>query len=253
MSLSRPKQTNPAELFIEWSGSKGKFYYYDKETDQNIYIDDMIYIVILDQLNTIRGYDSDSNSGIYSNEVRNLQTEIINVRSFKGGSIISGLYDQIKGKHDGKFSKSVYAAYVTKKKDQYELKLINLQLYGSAIGAWIDAKIKIEDGKVIGLGASTEVLKKGNTEYFAPVIKKFKSNADIMKDCILMDQKLQEYLDEYLKRNADDSEETEQKEEKKTIQQNNVQQADQTNATDKIEKKEDSFPETAIEEDDLPF
>ena len=67
MSLSKPRQTNPVTVFIEWSGSKGKFYFYDKIEKVNVFFDETIYIVPLDELCVIKGYHDASNSGIYSN------------------------------------------------------------------------------------------------------------------------------------------------------------------------------------------
>lgn len=210
MSLSNPRQVNPASKFIEWSGSKGKFYYFDKnegEKGVNVYFDDPIYIVPLDELSTIKGYHKHSDSGIYSNEVKNISKDKLVVKAFKGGLIASGVYSEIKGALEGgKFAKSVYAAMIKGDKENTSLELINLQIYGSSLGSWIDAKINIDSGDVISLSPSTEELKNGNTIYFAPLIKKYKKREDILAKCIDMDRELQDYLNRYFEKPATENE-----------------------------------------------
>ena len=186
MSLSNPRQVNPAKKFIEWSGSKGKFYYYDKEKEENVYFEETIYIVPLDELSTIRGYHNYSKSGIYSNEVKNISKEKLVVKAFKGGLIASGLYSEIKGQLEGgKFSKSVYCAMVSGTKENTFLELVNFQIYGSAMGSWIDAKINVDSGDLILLSPSIEELKQGTTVYFAPAIKKYKRRDDIIEKSVM--------------------------------------------------------------------
>lgn len=231
MSLSNPRQVNPAKKFIEWSGSKGKFYYFDKERGEkgeNVYFEDTIYIVPLDELSTIKGYHDQSNSGIYSNEVKNISKDKLVVKSFKGGLITSGLYSEIKGQLEGgKFAKSVYAAMISGNKENTSLELVNFQIHGSAFGTWIDAKINIDSGDVVSLSPSTEELKKGKTIYFAPVIKKYKKRDDILAKCIDMDKQLQDYLNKYFEKPATENEEA-------------------------TEAKVNDLPEISLD-DDLPF
>jgi hypothetical protein len=197
MSLSNPRQVNPASKFIEWSGSKGKFYYYDKAAQENVFFEDKIYIVPLDELSTIKGFHKQSESSIYSNEVKNITKEKLIVKSFKGGAIASGLYSEIKGSLEGgKFGKSIYAAMIST--DGKDLELVNFQLHGSSLGSFIDAKINVDNGNVIVLAPSTEELKNGNTIYFAPKIIKKEVRPDIMDRCKDMDKELQTYLDGYI-------------------------------------------------------
>ena len=205
MSLSKPRQSNPVTIFIEWSGSKGKFYYYDKIEKQNILFDETVYIVPLDELCVIKGYHDASNSGIYSNEVRNTTKEKLIVKAFKGGLIASGLYGDIKGQLEGgKYGKSVYAANISE--DGKDLTLVNFQFHGSSLGSWIDAKINVDNGNVISLSPSTEELKKGTTIYFAPKIKKHEVRQDILKKCVDMDAELQVYLNNYLNTKEEEKE-----------------------------------------------
>ena len=205
MSLSNPRQVNPAQKFIEWSGSKGKFYYYDKTSGENVYFEKTIYMVPLDELSTIKGYHDASESGIYSNEVKNITKEKLIVKSFKGGLITSGLYAEIKGNLEGgKFGKSVYCALISN--DGKELELANFQFAGSSLGSFIDAKINVDNGNVVSLSPSTEELKKGTTIYFAPKIKKHETRKDILDRCVDMDRELQAYLTAYFEKPVEEKE-----------------------------------------------
>ena len=205
MSLSNPRQVNPAQKFIEWKGSEGHFYYYDKVEKKNVIIEKPIYIVPLDELSTIKGFHKQSESSIYSNEVKNITKEVLIVKSFKGGLIASGLYADIKGKLEGgKFGKSVYAAMISS--DGKEINLVNFQFYGSSLGSFIDAKINVDSGNVIILSPSTDKLKNGTTEYFAPKITKKEIRQDILDRCKAMDKDLQNYLSGYLNKPIEETE-----------------------------------------------
>lgn len=240
MSLSNPRQVNPAKKIIEWSGSKGKFYYFDKERGEkgeNVYFEDTIYIVPLDELSTIKGYHDQSNSGIYSNEVKNISKDKLIVKAFKGGLIASGLYSEIKGQLEGgKFAKSVYAAMISGNKENTSLELVKFIIHGSAFGTWIDAKINIDSGDVVSLSPSIEELKKGTTVYFAPIIKKYKKREDILAKCIDMDKQLQEFLNGYF--------------ENPEIEEENINVEKSTNSDVNIESN--NIYEVSSD-DDLPF
>jgi len=211
MSLSNPRQVNPASKFIEWSGSRGKFCFYDKTreaNDKNVYFDKPIFIVPLDELSTIKGFHKQSTSGIYSNEVKNISKDILIVKAFKGGSIVTGTYNEIKGSLEGgKYAKSVYAVMITGDKDDTTLELVNISFVGSSLNAFIDAKINIDRGCIVSLSPSTDELKNGTTTYFAPQIKKHAIRKDIIfEKCIDMDKQLQCYLNGYLNKPSEEQE-----------------------------------------------
>ena len=136
MSLSNPKtSSNPAKKFIEWGGKEGVFKYYDKSSETNVILPLPLYIIPLDQLTTITGYDDVKKMGIYSNEVHYTNQEELHVRYQDGKTVCKGLYGDISGdiaKAKGKFCRSVYAAMISS--DGGEMELVNFKLYGSALG-----------------------------------------------------------------------------------------------------------------------
>lgn len=249
MSLSNPRKTNPATKFIDWSGSIGKFKYYDKEKKENIFFEEDIYIIPLDDLNTIRGFDSENQCGYYSNEVKYLNKEELFVKSFKGGQVAKGLYSNLKLPAGCKFSKSVYAAMIVGNKENIKIELVNFQFISSAVNVWFDAKIKVDSGEIIKLSPSTIVLKKGSNEYFAPGILKMGKRKDIFEKCIEMDKQLQIYLKSYL--NQDHSEEAENIAKKES--EKNVSKSDEEIAAEMYMKETEEAINEFDDVSDLPF
>lgn len=199
MSLSNQNEggtKNPAKKFLQWKGGVGEWEYYDKEAGKKISISDKLYVVPLDDLATIVGWHDESQSGIYSNEVKNLREEELNVRAFKGGEIVKGLYSDIKGRLEGgKFARSVYAALLDSKGNVVEL--INLSISGGALGPWIDAGVDVNSGKIVVLGKNPTEQKKGATKYYIPTVTVKDKRDDILAECVQMDEDLQEYLGRY--------------------------------------------------------
>jgi len=249
MSLSNPRKVNPATKFIDWSGSKGQFKYYDKKKKENVFFEEDIYIIPLDDLNTIRGFDSDNQCGYYSNEVKYLNKEEMFVKSFKGGQIAKGLYNNLKLPAGCKFSKSVYAAMIIYDEENTSIELVNFQFIGAAVKAWFDAKIKVESGNIIKLSASTELLKKGATEYYAPKILKVGKRNDILNKCVEMDKELQIYLKSYF--NQDHSEETEKIAKKEA--QEDITKSEEEITAEMYMKESEKVIDDFNDVDDLPF
>lgn len=193
MSLSSPKTTSPVSRYIEWQGSTGKFRSYNKEKKDYDIIEGPIYIVVLDQLSCVSGYNDDAKKGIFSNEVHNTSTEELSVRYFGGGQIATGLYNDIKGSLPSgyKFAKSVYAALIDP--DTTSVELVNFKFSGSSIGPWIDAKVG-DDGRVVVMTTNPIPQKKGQTTYYEPIVKKNDRREDIIEKCVELDKELQQYL-----------------------------------------------------------
>jgi hypothetical protein len=196
MSKSNPRLTNPATKFIEFKGDSGKFFHYDKESEKQVELPMPFYFVVLDELSAIKGYSEKNKCGIYSNEIRSLKDDILNVRSFKGGIQIVGKYNDIKDaalREGGKFCKSVYAMLITGK-GQYEL--VNFQFHGSSFGAWLDKKFNV-DQNAVAVESVAEATK-GKVTYVYPVFIKKNLKPEIDQAAIEMDKKLQVYFASYL-------------------------------------------------------
>jgi hypothetical protein len=198
MSRSNPTETltNPATKFIEWSGSEGKFKYYDKEKKENVFIDLPFTFIPLDVLSTCKGYNDQEKVGYYSNEVRSTKKEQLTVRT-KNGIVMTGLYEQVKEKLAPKGLKYVQSVYVAIKEQGKGLVIANLQLTGSALGPFInfcDGKKITEIGVTV---KSANPMKKGATKYFEPVYELMPISEDSNKVASELDTELQEYLTAY--------------------------------------------------------
>ena len=210
MSFSNPKLSNPCRKFIEFKGDKGVFQYWDKEKEENVILKLPCYFVILDELTTIKGYNDRLQCGLYSNEIHDLTTEQLRIKSFKGGLTITGLYNDIKGEmksEGGKYCKSVYAMLIDGSGNR---EFVNFQLTGSAFSAYLDKKFKQDRDVVCITGAMTEK-EKGITKYKEPVFKAYKMDAKYIPEATEMDLKLQNYLKQYKKEAISEVQEKEEK------------------------------------------
>jgi hypothetical protein len=191
MSLSHPNVSNPCKKFIEFKGDEGIFQYWDKNLKKNIRPELPIKFIVLDELSTIKGFSDAHQAGIYSNEVRSIKNQILNVRIFKAKTQIVGRYDDIKGRvkeEGGKFCKSVYAALINGE----ELELVNFQLTGAAFKSWCDKNVDTsKEGVVV---STTTNAKKGKVEYKIPNWNAFAVDAPLFDKAVEMDRALQEFL-----------------------------------------------------------
>jgi len=127
----------PAEMYLEWKSDDKSFSYYDKSQGKNITVDPGKFLFLMDR-STIKGWSEADQSGIYSNEVKNLSTDDLNVRTFSGKAIASGKYADIKeaiAKAGGTFTKSIYAM-------MQDGTIINFQLRGVSLRQWMDFTAK---------------------------------------------------------------------------------------------------------------
>lgn len=188
---------NPAKIFAEWNGDKGEFYYYDKEEKKKVSLPGFTFI-ILAEMTTIKGFDEANECGIYSNEVKDQFKDKLKVKSFKGGLIAEGIYEDIKDSikaSGGKFTKSIYIAF----KNGKDLDIGNIQLYGSGVDGWFEfAKANrksIYTSAIVNSGNIPK--KKGNINYFVPTfsLKEITQPYDDLAG--ELQKTVMAYLDEY--------------------------------------------------------
>ena len=196
MSRSQPndKPINPSSRFFEWNGQKGVFKFYEKEKKENFEVPFPFIFLVLDELSTIKGWSDSDQSGLWSNEVKNIKNETLAVRSKKGLQI-EGTYENIKGKVSGAdYCKSVYIAY---KNDAKELVIGNIAMQGACLNAWIE----FSKGKKVQEGAvrveDTTEGKKGSITYKMPNFVQFTPKPETEEAATGLDVKLQEYLKAY--------------------------------------------------------
>lgn len=158
----------PAAKYIEWSSDEKQFRYWDSEKEKDVFISLPLKFVVIQEMHTIRGFHDDSNSRIFSNEVEHL-TETLTVKSFKGGNIAKGTYENIKETvkdAGGHYAKSIYIQTL-------KGEIWNINLKSSAVFAW--GEFMKKHGKQLMNHSVTvteaEELKKGKIDYSVPVFE----------------------------------------------------------------------------------
>lgn len=221
MSRSNPTNAvkNPATRWFEFaSGMDGGFVrYYNKDTEKQIALGDAtnggkFVFILLDELATVRGWHDPSESAIFANEVRDTRQDTLVVRSFNGGELASGIYASIKDRIiavGGRFVASCYIAY---KNGNGELEIGNIRFKGAALSAWMEFKKQCptkKDANGKGIKAyyvdavkieGFEQQKKGGTTFRIPKFALAPLTADTNLQAIALDNELQAYLSDYLKR-----------------------------------------------------
>jgi hypothetical protein len=134
--LKRPTTTseNPSKKFIGWKSNDKKFSYYDKEKKENTEIELPFKFLFLEQYHKMSGWNNASDSRIYSNEVYSIGKETLNVKSFKGGEIASGLYRDVKDSIKNAGAVYMRSIYIMLESGE----IANLELKGSAVAKYSD-------------------------------------------------------------------------------------------------------------------
>ena len=135
-------QSNPATKWIEWNGSKGHFYYYDKLEEKDVVLESLVFLV-LDKVGAITGWHEASSSGIFSNQVRNTRDEVFSVKAFNqqdplAEGVWASIKDMVKAK-GGKFTANIYSAIKT---EDGTLETVCIQFKGAALNAWTEFQKK---------------------------------------------------------------------------------------------------------------
>lgn len=207
MSRSNPQANapNPAVRWFEWNGEAGVVRYYDKDAKKNVDTVLPFTFLLLDELASVRGWHDASESGIYSNEVRDTTKDVLVVKSFKGGTLAEGYYKAIKDRVNTQGGQFVANCYVAVKLDT-GLTLCSMRFKGAALGAWMDFR-KANRGalydRAVRIVGFTEG-KKGRIVFRVPTFELKDVSKDTNEQAIALDQTLQAYLEGYLQRKTRD-------------------------------------------------
>lgn len=230
MSRSNPTESsqNPSTRWYGWNGSQGNLEWYNKETKEQINAGDKFSFLLLDSLSCVKGWHDPSESGIYSNEVRDTRSDRLVVKSFKGGTLVEGLYADIKDRANavgGKFNINLYIAY---KSENGQLKIGALTLAGAALSAWMEfskANRKALNEGAVQINGSDEG-KKGSIKFKTPRFSLITASEQANTAAIELDKELQEYLRAYLKKNKAEPQEQEYEPEDEGTEAQRNQQAE---------------------------
>ena len=187
MSFSKEVIESPIKKYISWNGSKGYFYYWDKEAINTetgeegleVIMPEKFQVIPLDITKYVGGHNEATNKPIRSNEVRHMG-QPLEVKTSAGIHIASGTWkeigDAVKA-NGGSFGNNVYCLYLSATPE-----IVCLKIVGSAMQGLMNAKdkktasFKIANNQhVLTCGIDSEVFKKGNVLYRVPTFieKKF--------------------------------------------------------------------------------
>lgn len=205
MSRSNPNEggsQNPAVKWFEWNGENGVVRYYDKEAKKNVEVGSEFTFLLLDQLGTVRGWHDASDSGIYSNEVKDTRQETLIVKSFKGGTLAEGIYRDIKDRVNAMGGQFVANCYIAFKNGGDKLSIGSLRFKGAALRAWMEFTKEHKADlykKAIRIHGFNEG-KKGRIVFRTPVLTTKAISQESDAEAVVLDKQLQEFLASYLKR-----------------------------------------------------
>lgn len=207
MSRSNPTehQPNPAVRWFEWNGEQGIVRYYDKDAKKNVDVGADFTFLLLDELGSVRGWHDASESGIYSNEVRDTREDVLVVKSFKGGILAEGLYKDIKDRVNtvgGAFVANCYIAF----KNGNGLEIGSIRFKGAALGAWMEFRKAHRAElykKAIRIKGYTEG-KKGKVVFRTPNLSVKDISPESNDQAVALDTELQSFLTAYFARTKRD-------------------------------------------------
>lgn len=205
MSRSNPHENgipNPAVRWFEWNGEHGIVRYYDKDAKQNVDVGADFTFLLLDQLGSIRGWHDASDSGIYSNEVKDTRQDVLIVKSFKGGPLAEGLYKDIKDRVNAVGGQFVANCYIAFKHGGGGLAIGSLRFKGAALGAWMEFCKKYRADlytKAIRIHGFSEG-KKGRITFRMPILSSADLSAETNAAAVALDKQLQAFLKSYFAR-----------------------------------------------------
>lgn len=214
MSRSNPTADNPhpCQRWFEWDGSNGNIRYYDKNREwedekgkkqkgQNVNLEGPFVFIMLDQLSVVKGWHDPSESGITSNEIRDTTAEPFVVRSFKGATLATGFWRDIKDRVNnmgGNFYSNLYLAF----KEGEKLLIGSLIFKGASLNHWVEFKNKHRSEiykKAIQINGYTEG-KKGKIKFRTPKFFLVECSPESDAKAKELDKELQAYLTKYFSR-----------------------------------------------------
>lgn len=198
--LDDDRPTNPAQHFIKVKN--GALSYYDKESGENVEVPTPLKFIVLEQLGTIKGWSDQDESGFWSNEVKRIGSDVVNVRT-KAGLKASGVWKDIKGQvalAGAKYNSSIYVA--AQGRDGLEIQ--NIALTGAALNAWIEFTKANNVKKVTVTLSEWADAKKGAVKYKVPVFTAEPMEDAERDEALELAKVLRAYHNEYFSYNPDE-------------------------------------------------
>lgn len=191
--LDDDRPTNPAKHFI--SAKNGALSYYDKELGENVTVATPFEFIVLDQCSTIKGWSKEEDTGYWSNEVKRVGEQVLNVRT-KNGLKASGLWKDIKDElkaDDAVFNAVIYVA--AKGRDGLEVQALLLK--GKSLFLWsaFTKQTNLKTHKVVLSDWADD--KKGSVKFKVPVFTAVELSDEELEEAKGLAQELRDYHNQY--------------------------------------------------------
>lgn len=239
---------NPSAFFLQWKSKPKAFAYYDKEKQKDVSMPMPLTFIPVYRCFSIRGYNHKKNKTYISNEIKDLNTDVLVVKSYnnvtKENKIeYKGLYSEIKPDLDQncKFTISLYAGIKNKKGDMV---LVNLQINGAGLHHWFDFAQKNDIWAGGVKVAKTTVETTGDVNYNAPVYEMTAISKEDDTAAGKLQKMITDYLNGYFARNQSG-----------TAESSKPSHNDPKTARQEVKEEEPDFESTsgASDDDSLPF
>lgn len=220
MSRANPNEDvrtpNPAVRFYQWAGSSGNYEWYDKVNKKKVEVPLPFTFLPIDRCITLKGYNDDTKTSYWSNEVKDIEKDVFTVQSVSGTGTTKvirteavGLYKDIKSTLDALDISYVESLYVGIKNESGSLDLCNIQIKGAAVKSWFEFKKNVNIWEIAVTVKSSVDKKKGAVKYKEPVYTAItKISKEINDQAITLNNKLNEYLLPYFEKNKATPEQT---------------------------------------------
>lgn len=217
MSRSNPQenQKNPVVKRLRWHGeidhdpnhqvNRKCFSYYDKDQKDSpnkgqVEVPLPITFIVLDTLHTVRGYSEKEKAGFFANEIPENGFKTHPLKVYLGDKVeAEGLYKDIKEPLKGKGAKYCQSVYVAMKENG-KLVINNLQLWGAAIGPWVEFRSKNNLDKIAVTVKTFTEGQQGRTHYNMPFFEAIPVIPETDEQAKELDRELQAYLKGYFER-----------------------------------------------------
>lgn len=204
MSRTNPEQTlsSPVQVNVTFNGADGKWVFYDKETREQE-VKDKLFFIYLTRMHSVDGFNEKENTGIYANQVSNLQKEELKVKMRGHGTVAEGLWadikDEIKEK-GGKYAQITYGMLVPEKK------MARITLSGESVSAWFEFVQKqggqkhVDESDYVCMcdTKNNEAKKRGSVNYNRPLFEAkdiTKDKKGLLADAYTMTTEIEAYFD----------------------------------------------------------
>lgn len=168
---------NPSTRFLLWKSNEKCFAYWDKEAKKEVKVELPLKFQFLEHFHTVGGWNDASESKIFSNEVKFISKEELNVRSYSGGDIVKGIYSDVRLEivdAGGKYFRSAYLVDEEGNIVNIKMKGAVVSVYSSFMGGDKLKKIKGNENALEGAWITIDGVddhKKGATKYSTPIFK----------------------------------------------------------------------------------